>query len=860
MKRRPIRYWFHCLGICLLLCSYAIVPALLHAQKAGSQTGSQIASQTASQIVSMTGTVLDPGGSAVPKATVVIHTASGNISRQAASDNQGRFTFDGLPPGIYTIDVSSQGFANKTRAGLTVVVGQPLNVSIQLAVGNVADQVTVSAADSDSPAAQQSPIQAPLDAQSARSEFGSDYIQQFAPPVSDYGTILQMAPGTFSISANGTGLGQDRTYFRGFADGNYDITWDGIPFNDTNGPTHHSWAFFPTQWLGGIDFDRSPGSASTVGPTPFGGSINLLSREIPVQPAVRGTVAYGSFNTLLVDGQYDSGALFGNSKAALSLDAQRLTSDGFQTYNHQQRYAGDIKLQYKFSDKLVLTAFSGWVMLDNHTPNTTTPTRAQVAAFGYNFLLNNDPTSPYYYGYNGYHLPTNFEYVGVDSELGHGWKLDVKPYTYSYKNHQWYTNAPPYKTKTGGIDPSCATPVSGILPCASDQLNGYHKYGEVGSVSQSSRYGIFRAGMWDEWAETNRYLYPTNPLTGAFGSLPSYREHFTTSSYQPFAEYSYQAIPKLILTGGFKFAQYVQNLTQYPDNGKTIGTPPNGSAAVFNTGSYSSPLPAAAANYRIKPDWSAYVQFAQGSVIPPTSVFDVKSGAVETLPKPAKTTAYQTGTILKLKQVMFDGDVYRIKYQNAYTSYTPPGGAPIYYLNPDSITIGAEMETNVSITHALSAYANGSFGRAQYTGNGVPSGLWVANTPSYTQGTGVTYQERNLDLGIFQKLVGPMWNDNKSYHNQVPIDPFNMVNLFLNYTVRNNTEFDGTKIGLSFNNLFNSENTIGVTPANSAVPLSIGGSASPYLATTKVAGGDLLTLTPGRSIMISVTFGLQPKR
>jgi iron complex outermembrane receptor protein len=94
----------------------------------------------------------------------------------------------------------------------------------------------------------------------------------------------------------------------------------------------------------------------------------------------------------------------------------------------------------------------------------------------------------------------------------------------------------------------------------------------------------------------------------------------------------------------------------------------------------------------------------------------------------------------------------------------------------------------------------------------------------------------------------------------VPISSFDLVNLFLNYTVRNNSIFDQTKIGLSFNNLFNEEQTIGVTPANAAVPVVVGGVNSTYLANTTPAGGDLLSLLPGRSIMISVTFGLEPKR
>jgi iron complex outermembrane receptor protein len=119
---------------------------------------------------------------------------------------------------------------------------------------------------------------------------------------------------------------------------------------------------------------------------------------VPEQQSVRASVAYGSFNTLLVDGQYDSGAILGSTNDRLSLDTQYMTSDGFQTYNHQRRIGGNLKFQHKFSDKLILTAFSGWIMLDNNTPNTTTPTRTQISTLGYNFLLNNDPTSPYYYG------------------------------------------------------------------------------------------------------------------------------------------------------------------------------------------------------------------------------------------------------------------------------------------------------------------------------------------------------------------------------------------------------------------------------------------------------------------------------
>ena len=118
------------------------------------------------------------------------------------------------------------------------------------------------------------PSQSSLTARSAQSLISPEYIRNYTSPVSDYSQVLQMAPGTFSTSTNGPGLGDTKTFFRGFKDGYYSMTYDGIPFNDTNDPTHHSWAFFPAQTIGSTVFDRSPGSAATIGPSTYGGSVD----------------------------------------------------------------------------------------------------------------------------------------------------------------------------------------------------------------------------------------------------------------------------------------------------------------------------------------------------------------------------------------------------------------------------------------------------------------------------------------------------------------------------------------------------------------------------------------------------------
>ena len=826
----------------------------------------------------ITGTVLDQHGKVIAGAAVSIQNVNSDVVSKLSADGQGHFSSPPLTPGQYHVEASAHSFGTMSKE---VSLGSHSeDLTLPLTIGAANEQVTVEANNSGSIAAALAPMDGLLEARSARTEISSAFIQNFTSPVSDFSEILQMAPGTFSVNSNGIGLGDSKTYFRGFPDGDYDINFDGIPFEDTNSPTHHSWAFFPSPWIGGIDFDRSPGSASTIGPTPFGGSINLLSRDLSPVMDIRGGVSYGSFNTLLTDVQLDTGA-FGlqNHRSEAFLDFNRLTSDGFQTWNAQERNAGSIKYQFKLSEKTMLTGFSGVLLLDTNTPNTKGPTRAQVAASGYTYLLQNtDSTQANYATYNFYHVPTDFEYVGVRSKLPKGWLVDVKPYTYSYYNQQNYAAQP----KTGAINlTNCVdlatkatsdSPALGIQPCGTDKLNSYRKYGETSTVSQTSKYGVFRTGLWYEWATTSRHQSPQNPITGKDDMLPNFNEQFYTNSYQPFVEYEYHVTSRLSLTGGFKYAHYNQALTQYADNGKTIGSlnpvskVPFGS--VYNSVGYNSYLPSADANYRIKLNWSVYGQYSTGSIIPPSSVYDVAGAVVLAPPSPTNARTFQGGTVLKLKMLTFNADAYYIRFGNTYTAPADPNGE-VYTSSGDSLTKGFESEANVYLTHGFSLYANGTAGTARYVSQFLTSSTsttstvsanpnynaWVANTPANTEAIGLTYQRKSTDFAFFQKRVGPMWNDGTfasggNANQYIPIDPFNIDNLFVNYTIHRNSHLDGTKLRFSINNLLNTQNITSLTSGTTAL------AGTPFAP----SANDTLGLTPGRSFMFTAIFGFAPKR
>ena len=850
----------------------------------------------------VTGIVTDSLGAQVAHANVVLHTEKSKVTQSTKTDAAGHFSFDVPAPANVELDADAPGFATTQKLNVIVGEGTTVDVAMALRVSNINEQVTVEADATHSVAAALAPMDALLDETSARTEITSAMIKNFMSPVADYGEAVEMAPGTFTTNGNGVGLGQSKTNFRGFPDGDYDIKFDGIPWSDTNSVSHHSWAFFPSQFLGGIDFDRSPGTASTIGYAPFGGSINLLSRPFSPVQNIRGGFSYGSFNTKLFDAEYDSGNFGPSHKFSLNADVHHLGSDGYQTFNFQTRNAGDIQVQYKLSDRTVLTGFSSVIWLDANTPNfaatrcqmygaganyACTGANAPFAGSGINFYLtdNSDPTNYLDYQYNYYHVPTDFEYVGVHKEFGHGFLLDIKPYTYNYDNSEKYSNA---------VSITAAVCNVAKNPCGVDKYNSYRTYGETSQLSQVSKFGILRAGMWYSWSNTNRHQAPSDPLTNWTDSaLPNFSETYVQDSYQPFAEYEFHPTSKLLVTPGVKLSYYTIGTKQFADNGGKIGGlgGTNPAAFIANGGSYLSVLPSVAANYHIHNNWSVYAQYATGTITPPTSTFDFTQSAtgtpVSTLPEQQKTTTYQTGTVLKLKRVTLDVSYFHVHFGSGYSSFTPlDTGEPVYYQTSPSVTQGVEAESNISMTHGFSLYLNASYDNAKYIGSTTtyctssakgctsatpalttptPNGLFVANTPSDILTEGLTYQHKAFDLGIFNKTVGTQRLDDSGFHNEATISPFTLTNLFFNYTIRGNNRFNNTKLRLSFNNLFDEHNITGTSLASKATAATLTANGTSYadpfnanFAVAPVSGSDAITILPGRSVIFSATFGFGP--
>ena len=89
------------------------------------------------------GTVLDPSGAVIANATV---TTVGPIGTRAAqSDPQGRFSFDHLVPGTYSVKAQAPGFKT-TDVEQVALLDQPLDLKVTLEVGSTSEAVEVTSA------------------------------------------------------------------------------------------------------------------------------------------------------------------------------------------------------------------------------------------------------------------------------------------------------------------------------------------------------------------------------------------------------------------------------------------------------------------------------------------------------------------------------------------------------------------------------------------------------------------------------------------------------------------------------------------------------------------------------------------
>jgi hypothetical protein len=91
------------------------------------------------------GVITDATGAVVPNAKVTLVEVHTNITRTAASNQSGNYSFTNLDPGNYRLEVEVPGFRKATRSGMEVLMNSTVRADIELQPGQLNEVVSVTA-------------------------------------------------------------------------------------------------------------------------------------------------------------------------------------------------------------------------------------------------------------------------------------------------------------------------------------------------------------------------------------------------------------------------------------------------------------------------------------------------------------------------------------------------------------------------------------------------------------------------------------------------------------------------------------------------------------------------------------------
>jgi iron complex outermembrane receptor protein len=745
---------------------------------------------------------------------------------------------------IGTVDVKNQGTGS-------------LPVSAPNAVGSKAPPGSAPAL---------SPSQGSLESFQPGSIVSDKVLRDMIPASSDYNEAAKYTPNFLSTNTNGL-LGDSKSGWRGYADGQFNITFDGIPFGDANDPTHHSAAYFPSAFIGSQIIDRGPGAASQVGYATFGGTMAL--RSIDLSDKFGGSIdtSYGSFNTFTSSLTLQTGLIQGTGVRGL-IQYSHANTSGALIYGkvNQDQFLG--KVEEKAGNfKLTVFATYGQEQYNNVSAITYPQWQQYGKRYG---AVNANPLTQQFADFNNSQKATDMEYVKLEGDFG-SWRFENTLYTYSYWYPQLQNNGNDQTvegliTATNGAvtgvtvptltnpKPSTKTPILGVA--STDVVgfiknNNYRAYGNIFKGEHDFEAGMFsgtlRAGLWVEHVDNTRlqeYIdytkYQTFPALG--NSLAtSYKLDLSShiTNIQPFVEYDWRPIEGLTITPGFKYESFTRNHNALVN--QTTLQPLNYSAT------YNAALPFLAVKYKVSDQVTVYAQASEGFLAPTVSayyVFNPAQGGIQA----QRTTNFQAGAVYKNDKITADADAYIITASNFPIVTNLASGQQIYQNGGTAQYRGVEAEGTYAVMNGWSLYASGALISAKYI-QGQFTGMRVGDAPDYTAAFGAIYDDGMFFGSLMQRFIGDAYGSNGQKANTTTtaanlnyVQGYNTTDLVIGFRTSPRHDFglnNQMKVRLGIYNIFDHRNTVGV----SGDPTGVNS-----LNNTKLTYSFL----PGRTIMGSV--------
>lgn len=143
----------------------------------------------------ISGTVTDPNGALITGATVKVANTGTGFTREGVTTGDGAFSFQLLPAGTYSIDITAPNFA-PYKGEAVVNITQTTSIDAQLSVSGGSEVVNV-----------QAPLAQVETSQNGRVVTG-ETLKQLPLPTRNFQQLLALSPGAQSSVTNSTDLGR----------------------------------------------------------------------------------------------------------------------------------------------------------------------------------------------------------------------------------------------------------------------------------------------------------------------------------------------------------------------------------------------------------------------------------------------------------------------------------------------------------------------------------------------------------------------------------------------------------------------------------------------------------------------------
>ena len=296
---------------------------------------------------SLTGSVTDPSGAAIPDASVTATDVATGQPSKTMTDPTGNYNLPSLHPATYTLTVEKAGFKTSVQTGITLLVDQKATLNVQLQVGDLATRVEVSGA-------------APLVETSTASVgtvIGERDVVDLPLNLRRFGSLATLVPGT--TTDNG-----------GFAG-----TQTGSPFSESTYSANGARSSSNNSIIDGVDSRNMSFGGFSVSPPPD--AVQEFKVQTNIYDAAFGKTAGSTINLVTKSGTNEFHGVLYEFLRNDKLDSAPYFQKTLPEYRRNQ-FGGSIGGPIKKNKTFFFVNYEELRQIQGGSSNTLVPTATQL--------------------------------------------------------------------------------------------------------------------------------------------------------------------------------------------------------------------------------------------------------------------------------------------------------------------------------------------------------------------------------------------------------------------------------------------------------------------------------------------------